>query len=114
METVIAVAILGVVSASFLNGLTTTSRSVFITDEHSTAESLAESQLESVKNSHYSYNTTSYTASPIPDSKDYLQYSAIVLAEPLHTPDSGIQKITVIVQRSGKAVFNLEGYKVDR
>ena len=114
METVIALAILGAVSVSFLNGLTTASRSVFITDEHSTAESLAESQMEWVKNAGYSYNATSYSTAPAPAGKDYLQYSATVFAQPVHTPDDGIQKITVTVQRSGKDVFNLEGYKVDR
>lgn len=114
METVIALAIIGAVSVSFLNGLTTTTKSVFITDERSTAESLAESQMEWVKNASYSYNATSYSTAPIPDGKDYLQYSATVFAEPVHTPDDGIQKITVTVQRSGKGIFNLEGYKVDR
>ncbi len=114
METVIAVAILGAVSVSFLNGLTTASKSVFITDEHSTAESLAESQMEWVKNASYSYNATSYSTAPFPAGKDYSQYSASVLAEPVHTPDDGIQKITITIQRSGKDIFNLEGYKVDR
>ena len=114
METAIALAILGAVSVSFLNGLTTASKSVFITDVRSTAESLAESQMEWVKNAGYSYNATSYSTAPIPSGKDYLPYSVVILAEPLHTPDDGIQKITVTIQRSGKDLFNLEGYKVDR
>jgi len=114
METAIALAILGAVSVSFLNGLTTASKSVFITDEHSTAESLAQSQMEWVKNASYSYNATSYSTAPTPGGKDYLQYSATVFAQPVHSPDDGIQKITVTVQRSGKDIFNLEGYKVDR
>jgi len=114
METAIALAILGAVSVSFLNGITTASRTVLITDEHATAESLAQSQLEWVKSANYSGNATSYAAAPIPGGKDYRQYSATVLAEPLNTPDDGIQKITVTVQRSGKAIFNLEGYKVNR
>jgi hypothetical protein len=67
-----------------------------------------------VKNASYSYNATSYSTAPVPNGKDYFQYSAAILAEPLHTPDDGIQKITVTVQRSGKDIFNLEGYKVDR
>jgi hypothetical protein len=114
METAIAMAILGAVSVSFLNGLVTTSRSVFITDEHSTAESLAEGQMEYVKNASYSYNATSYSMAPVPAGSDYVNYSALITAEPVNTPDDGIQKITVYVQRSGKDVFHLEGYKVDR
>ena len=114
LETVIALAILGVVSVSFLNGLTSASKSVFIVDEKTTAGSLAQSQMEWIKNASYSYNATSYSAAPIPDGKDYLQYSSVVSAESVHTPDDGIQKITVSVQRSGKDVYFLQGYKVDR
>jgi type II secretory pathway pseudopilin PulG len=114
LETVIALVIIGVISVSFLNGLTTTSKSVFVTDKRSTAESLAQSQMEWVKDASYSYNATSYSAAPIPDGRDYLQYSASVFAVPLHTPDDGIQKITVTIQRSSENLFKLEGYKVDR
>ena len=114
LETVIALAILGAVSVSFLNGLTSASKSVFIVDKKTTAESIAQSQMEWVKNASYSYNATSYSAVPIPDGKDYLQYSSVVSAEPVHTPDDGIQKITVSVQRSGESVYFLQGYKVDR
>jgi len=114
LETVIALAILGAVSVSFLNGLTSASKSVFIVDKKTTAESLAQSQMEWVKNASYSYNATSYSAVPIPDGKDYLQYSSVVSAEPVHTPDDGIQKITVSVQRSGESIYFLQGYKVDR
>ena len=114
LETVIALAILGAVSVSFLNGLTSASKSVFIVDEKTTAESLAQSQMEWIKNASYSYNATSYSAAPIPDGKDYLQYSSVVSAEPVHTPDDGLQKITVSIQRSGKGVYFLQGYKVDR
>ena len=114
LETVIALAILGAVSVSFLNGLTSASKSVFIVDKKTTAESLAQSQMEWVKNASYSYNATSYSAVPIPDGKDYLQYSSVVSVEPVHTPDDGIQKITVSIQRSGESVYFLQGYKVDR
>ena len=114
LETVIALAILGAVSASFLNGLTSTSKSVLTIDERTTALSLAQSQMEWVKNASYSYNATSYSAAPIPDGKDYIQYSSVVSVEPLHTPDDGIQKITVTIQRDGKNVYFLQGYKVDR
>ena len=114
LETVIALAILGAVSVSFLNGLTSASKSAFIVDEKTTAESLAQSHMEWVKNASYSYNTTSYSAAPIPDGKDYIQYSSVISAEPLNNPDDGIQKITVTIQRAGKDVYLLQGYKVDR
>ncbi len=114
METVIALAILGTVSVTFLNGLTTTSRSVFMTDERSTAESIAQTQMEWVKNASYDYGATTYSPAPIPDGRDYMNYTAVITAAPLDTPDDGIQKVTVTIQRASKNVFQLEGYKVDR
>ncbi len=114
MEAVIALAILGAVSVSFLHGLTTASKSVFITDEHSTAESLAQSQMEWVKDAIYSYNATTYASAPIPDGKDYQHYSAVIMAEALHTPDDGIQKVIVSIRHDSQVLVYLEGYKVDR
>ena len=114
METVIALAILGVVSVCFLNGLTSASKSVFIADERTTAESLAQSQMEWVRNASYSYNATAYSSAPIPGGKDYQHYSTLIAAESLHTPDEGIQKVTVTIIRDSKELVHLEGYKVDR
>jgi len=114
IETVVALAILGLIAVAFLNGLTTNFKSVFIADEHTTAESLAQSQMEWVKNASYSYNATTYSSAPIPSGKDYLNYSTLITAEPLRSPDDGIQKITVTIKRSDKGVTILEGYKVDR
>ena len=114
IETVIALAILGVISVTFLNGLTTASKTTFIADERATAESLARSQMEWIKNTGYSYNATEYSPAPISNSKDYINYSVVINAEPLRNPDDGIQKITVTIKRSDKGVIKLEGYKVDR
>lgn len=114
METVVALAILGAISVTFLSGLATTSRATFIADEHTTAESLAQSQMEWARNTGYVYEATSYPAAPIPAHKDYLNYSASIAAQPLHAPDDGIQKLTVTIQRSGRGIILLEGYKVDR
>jgi len=114
IETVVALAILGIISVAFLSGLATTSKAVFIADERTTAESLAQSQLEWAKDYEYVYGATEYSPRPIPGAKDYGNYSAIIVAEPLHDPDDGIQKITITVKRSDKEVIKLEGYKVDR
>ena len=114
METVIALAILGAVSVSFLNGLTTASKAVFITDEHSTAESIARTQMEWVKQAAYSYNVTAYSPAPMPAGKDYMNYSALITAEPLHATDIGIQKVTVSVKRFDEQITQITGYKVDR
>ena len=114
IETVVALAILGTIAVAFLSGLATTSRAAFIADEQATAESLARSQMEWVKNASYSYNAISYSPALIPGGKDYLNYTVSVSAESLHDPDDGIQKITVVVKRSETVVTKLEGYKIDR
>ena len=114
IETVIALAILSVISVTFLSGLDTTSKAAFFADEQTTAESLARSQMEWVKNADYVYGATEYAAVPIADGRDYVDYSAVIAAEPLHNPDNGIQKITVTIEHSDIGVIRLEGYKVDR
>ena len=114
LETAIALAIIGVVAVAFLTGVTTSSRVTYIADGQATAESLARSQMEWAKNASYSYNATSYAIAPMPSGKDYIDYSANITAEPLHDPDDGIQKITVTIAHSGKTLFKLENYKVDR
>ena len=114
IEAVVALAVLGTIGVTFLSGLTTTSKAAFISDEQTTAESLAQSQMEWVKNAGYSYNATGYTPAPIPTTKDYLNYSATIVAVPLHSPDDGIQRITITVKRADETATELECYKVDR
>jgi len=114
IETVVALAILGVIAVAFLNGLTNASKAAFTADEQSTAESLAQSQMEWAKTVTYVYSATEYSPAPIPGGKDYINYSATIAADPLHDPDDGIQKIIVTVKHSDKGVIKLEGYKADR
>ena len=114
LETLVALAILGIIVAAFLNGLATNSKATIIADERATAGSLAWSQMEYVKTLDYVYDAAEYTPVPIPDGEDYSGYSVTIGAEPLHDTDDGIQKIMVAIERHGKQVITLEGYKVDR
>ena len=114
IETVIALAILGLIAVAFLSGLATTAQATVIADEQATAESLARSQMEYVKTVDYVYEATQYSPAPIPSGDDYSGYSATIDAEPLHVPDDGVQKITVTIEHNDKQVITLEGYKVDR
>ena len=114
IETVVALAILGAISVTFLSGLATTSKATFTADEQTTAESLARSQMECVKNTDYVYDAAQYSPAPIPSGKDYINYSVVITAEPLHNPDDGIQKITVTIKHSDKLLITLKDYKVDR
>jgi prepilin-type N-terminal cleavage/methylation domain-containing protein len=114
IETLVALAILGTVSAAFLNGIGASSKDVYLADERATGESLARTQMEWVKNAAYSYNATCYDAAPLPVSGDYNYFSANITTQPLHDPDDGIQKISIFIYHSDRQIFSLEGYKVDR
>jgi len=114
IETLVALAILAIIAVPILSGMATTSKASVMADEQATAESLARSQMEWVKNVGYVYGATEYSPAPIPDDRDYIGYSVIIVAEPLHDPDDGIQKIIITVKRSDKMIITLQGYKVDR
>jgi len=113
IETIVALAILGTITVTFLSGLVLTTEAAFTTDEQTTAESLARSQMEWVQEADYAEGATTYTVDTILNIYDYTGFSANITAEPLNNPDDGIQKITVIVNRAGREVITLEGYKVD-
>lgn len=104
---VIAVAILGVIAAGFLGGLAGASRALFTADERTTANNLAESQMEDVKNRPYAL---SYTAAPIPSEYDGAGYSATI--DVVSLEDGNIQKIIVTIEHHGREVMILEDYKV--
>ena len=114
LETLIALALLGIIGVTFLSGLATASKGNIIIDEQTTAESLMRSQMELAKKAAYVYDTSEYTPAPIPSSDDYTGYSATITAEPLNNPDQGIQKITVMVKHFDKELVQLQSYKVDR
>lgn len=114
LETLIALAVLGAIAVTFLMGIATSTKAAFIGDQNATAESLAQNQMEWIKNAEYEYDTPQYLAAPMPNSLDYAKFSVEILAEPLHHPDDGIQKIIVTVRYSGKGITTLESYKVDR
>jgi len=112
IEVMIAIAILGIIGVVFLGALATASKAMFVTDERATAESLARSQMEYVKNQPY---LTSYDPS-IPDEYTDAGYSATINADELEV---SLQKITVNIYHHDDAHANppviiLEGYKVDR
>ena len=113
-EMAVALAIIGVIAVVFLTGVSTSTKAAFINDEKATAQNLAQSQLEWVKIGNYVDGATQYSSAPIPPGKDYVNYLATITAQPLQNPDNGIQKIIITLSRSGKQVFVLEGYKVNR
>ena len=129
LETLVALAILGLVAVAFLSGLSTAARATFIADEQATAESLARSQMEYVKSQDYSDAPWAYELPPDtppnppswwdPDAPPTLPagydgYYVSIWAEPLHVLDDGIRKIRVTVNHRDKEVLTVVDYKVDR
>lgn len=137
IEVIIALAILGIVAVAFLSGLSTSFKAVFISDERSTAQALATSEMEYVKSQDYPSSDWDYTlthdtittpsgwpsewvwvwdeANP-PLSEDYAGYCVHVQAEEIATD---LRKITVTVYHSEQVsedekVLELEDYKVNR
>jgi prepilin-type N-terminal cleavage/methylation domain-containing protein len=125
-EVLVAMGILAAAAVVFLAGMTTSSKSVMISQKDVAAESLAKSELEYVKSCYYySANVTwSYqlpsTYPPwdpthaLPDGYD--GYTVNVTGEyveitPGLTYDAGIQKITIVTGPNGAPPFTLVGYK---
>jgi prepilin-type N-terminal cleavage/methylation domain-containing protein len=106
LETMAALAIAGIIVSAFLTGLSTSSKAVFIADERASAENLARSQMEYVRDLPYD---TSYTPASVPP--EYDGYSVTINVEPLS--DGNVQKVTVTVEHTdGEEVLALEDYKV--
>ena len=132
IETLMALALLGLIGAAFLSGLFTASKATLLADEQATAESLARSAMEDVKKQNY----IDYSANPhdVYDVYELITppagsgYSIDFTAVPFDPAtglsydetggvfdhDQGIQKIMVTVERGDKSVLTVEDYKVYR
>lgn len=128
IEVLVALAITSLIVVAFLMAMNIAHRATFISNERTTAESLARSQMEDIKNEPYInysdplhgvYVTTAYptgygisfTVIPF-DPGTGNPYSD--LGGGIFDGDDGIQKIAVTVDHNGNDVLTLEGYKVDR
>jgi prepilin-type N-terminal cleavage/methylation domain-containing protein len=132
LEVLIALAIIGVIAATFLTALSVSSKSVLISDERAMAESLGRSQMESVREQ-------LYITAPTGGEATYLEITGIpdnysiwsvdrdeevvegVIAVPwdsennqAENQDLGLQRIKLVIKNHNKSVFILENYKVGR
>jgi type II secretory pathway pseudopilin PulG len=124
MEVALAMVMMGAVALLYLGYLATGSRAIMIADERATAESLARTQMEYVRQQNYDANLAhdppQYDI--IPDIPDGFEIS--VGAERLDYKgdgtdnDDGIQNITVVVSHivdgEPKEIYALEGYRASR
>jgi prepilin-type N-terminal cleavage/methylation domain-containing protein len=131
LEVMLAIALMGIIAVAFLGALATGSRAIFIADERATAESLARSQMEYVKNLPYDDINTPPAYTLLPESDIPEGYGIDISAERLDPKedgtvnldgsvnDDGIQKITVMIYHPEEEieenkVITLEDYKVNR
>lgn len=105
LETVLALALLSVISLSFLSGLATTSSSRALAEERVSAKILAEDQMEHIKQQAYTENYTTI------DPAGFEGYSTNVTVEDFYY---NLQKITITVYHHGDEVYTLETFKVKR
>ena len=113
IETVIAVAILGLVSVTFLSGMATGTKATSIASEQAVAECLIRSEAEYVKRCGYQYYASEYPVDPtltIPEGWTVPAPSVV----PVHATDDGMQEVTISAQRHGETVLSIIIYKVAR
>ena len=115
VEVLISLAILGAFGTALLGGLASTSQATPIADEKSTAQSLAETQMEYVRTLTYDYenNPPEYGLKPDMDIPE--GYSVTSIAARLDADgdgmddDDGLQRIEITVEHWDKTVTVLEG-----
>lgn len=100
--------ILGFIGIAFLTAISTNSRAAKTLDDRATAERLAISQLEDIKNAPF-------------DSTPPVEYAVTVTTPPefqitvgTSVIGTGLHEVTVNVSRAGQPYFRLKDYKVDR
>ncbi len=106
LETILALALLGLISASFLGSTATSSSARVAADEKASGKILAESIIESIKKMEYapSYNVT------VPD--EFAGFAANITVQ--NIKNDNIQQIFVSIERRDREVLTLESYKVNR
>ena len=141
IEVLVALALFSIIAIVFAGGLGTASRAVLIADVRTRAESLARTQMESVKTQPYDDDfpdggVANYTKIADEDiregyticSFDRTGYPPVncdpadpIIAVPWDSgnntavnEDNGLQKITLVIRHDGEEIITLEGYKVDR
>ena len=123
IEILVGLALLGIITAAFLNGLSTTAKGVEVSQERVSAESLAKSQIEYIKIQDYvavvDYNpddpANRYELIDTPADLAAAGYSVEILPPETVLSEAGgyeLQNITVAVKRDGKGKLVVSIYRV--
>ena len=110
IETLAGLAILGTIGVAFMSSMTTGMMGTRLVEEKTTAQVVAQAQLEDTKNADYLVAPVTYPSTVTPPSG----YSVSVEAEPLPDGDDNIQNITITVWRKDQVLLVVEDYKVNR
>jgi Tfp pilus assembly protein PilV len=109
VEALIAVAVLGGGILTMVLAMSGGAMAVRENDRQATAQSLARSQLEYVKNCSYNATATTYPVISTPAG-----YGISVGVSAVPGGDSDIQKITANITEGGTLIMTAEDYKVNR
>jgi Tfp pilus assembly protein PilV len=109
VEALVAIALLGGGVLTMILAMSGGALAVRENDVEVTAQSLARTQMEYVKNCPYDPGATSYPAVEAPSG-----YSISVDVTPVPDTDPSIQKVTASISRDGAVIMTIEDYKVDR
>jgi len=118
VEVLIAIAVLGFIASAFLYGLATEGKATLTSREQATAESLARSQAEYIKNGPYypivaPAASVAYSVDPqleVPDGWTLPDCTATAV----HGIEDALQTVTITVLHGDKTVLTLTTYKVGR
>jgi type II secretory pathway pseudopilin PulG len=110
IEAIVALALLGIIGASFLGSIGTASRATMVAEDKVIAESLTRGQIEYIKACPYAAEYPINPALDIPDGWSM----PVPTVENIHGTDDGIQKVTITVLHGEETVLTTFTYKVDR
>ena len=118
IEVLLAMALVGILGTSVPGALSTANKTMFVSNEHTMAESVARSQMDHIQNQNYdsTNNPPVYTVlSSLPTG-----YSIVTPMTARLDPkvdgtanDDGLQQITVTVKHGTKIVYTLIDFKVN-
>jgi type II secretory pathway pseudopilin PulG len=116
LEALLALGLVGIIFVGILGALGTSSKATLIDDEQTTADNLAESQLEHLRNQAYDSSSSPPQYSLISGvPAGYSISLAVTRLDPEGDgagDDDGLQKVVVTVQHRSRTVATLEAYKV--
>jgi type II secretory pathway pseudopilin PulG len=109
VEALVAIALLGGGVLVMVLAMSGGALAVRENDRQVTAQGLARTQMEYIKDYPYDSGATTYPAVAAPSG-----YSITVGVDPVPAADDDIQKVTANISRNGEIIMTIEDYKVNR